>query len=129
MEGGGMTTDVNPVLTEIETIFKNLIWNPMLVAGENWLEVQFPLFNLPVVKQLEEGVLGAITDAIYTTLIKLVDITAIKLLDPVHQTAYESASEQLVIIATESGVNSDAYKTAEAQALAALSKFTKLSGS
>jgi hypothetical protein len=114
-----MTTTVNPTLTEAEIIFKSLIWDSLLQAAES----EVPFLSLPVIKQ----VVQLISDFIYSEIVLFVDITTIRLLDQQHQSAYERASEQLVIVAQEKGTNSNEFKTAQAQALLALSRFTHFS--
>ncbi len=124
-----MTTAVNPTLTEIETIFYNLIWTPMIKAGEVWIageESAIPILDLGITQDLEDDIVQAITDAMYKQLVLWVDVTTITLLNAAHQAAYTTASEQLVIIAQEQGITSEAYLQAQATALADLSKFTQL---
>jgi hypothetical protein len=123
-----MTTSAFPALTEAEQVFKDLIWNPMIFAGENWIEAEVPFLDLPVIKQLDEATLNAVTDAIFSYVCETVDIAAIQLSNAAAQSAYESASENLVVVATEKGVTSDEYKTALAQELQALAAFGHLAG-
>jgi len=117
-----------PVLTEIEQVFYDIVWRPLIVTGETYLEGVAPFLALPVVKQLDESVINGLTDALYHQLVLLVDISAVQLIDPIRQAAYEKASEQLVIVATEKGVNSSDYQQAKAQALADFSQFVHFNG-
>ena len=123
-----MTTTAYPALTEAEQLFYSLCWQPMITAGENWLEIQAPFLELPVIKQLDEGTIQILTDGIYSWLCQVVDIEAIKLVNSARQSAYDSASLQLKVVAAESGVNSDAYQTALAAAIKAQSSWTNISG-
>lgn len=122
-----MTDSAFPTLTTDEQIFHDLVWIPMLTAGETWLEGAVPVLALPVIKQVDEAALGAIARWLFNQLVLIVDITAIKLVNAAHQSAYDSASLQLKIVSEESGVNSDAYRQAQAKALSALSAFTNMS--
>lgn len=107
-----MTTSVNPTLTTAEYIFKDLVWTPMIIAGETWLNVEVPILNVPIIHQAEEIAEDDISDDIFNAIILFVDITYLKLKNSSAQSAYESASENLFVIYTESGVNSSEYKTA-----------------
>lgn len=122
-----MTTSVNASLTEAQQVFKDLIWTPMLLAGENWLELEVPALNLPVIKQIDEGAIRVVSDYIYAQLCLLIDIEAIRLINSAHQSAYDKASLQLKIIIAEKGTTSDDYKNALAAASTALSKFVRFS--
>lgn len=113
-------------LTAAETIFKNLIWTPMIMAGEVWIEGAVPFLALPVIKQIDEEAIKLLTDAIFNQFVLVTDITAIKLVNAVHQSAYNNAQEKLAVIADEQGVNSDAFKKEQDVALAALAKFSHI---
>lgn len=121
-----MTTSAFPALTEAEQVFKDLLWTPMITAGENWLEVEVPFLELPVIKQLDEAVINEITDALFNYVILVIDVTAIKLVNTIHQSAYDTASLKLRVIAQNEGINSDAYKQAREAELAAQSTWTNI---
>lgn len=124
-----MTTNAFPMLTAAEQIFYDVVWTPMLTAGESWIEVELPFLALPIVKQIDEAALKAVTDGIFNALVELIDVAAIKWKIAANESAYTVASLQLLIIAQESGINSDAYKKARDVAKAALAQFTRLPGS
>lgn len=124
-----MTTSVSPTLTAIETVFKDLIWTPMIKSGEVYIagmESTIPILDWAFTQDLEDDAINALTDALFNSLVLLVDVETITLLNDAHQAAYASASEQLVIIAQEQGATSAAYLQAQRAALASLSKFTQL---
>jgi len=121
-----LTTSAFPILTSVEQVFYDLIWTPMFTAGENWLEVEVPLLDLPIVKQLDEAGLKVLSDAIFQQLTLFIDVSAIKLVNAARQNAYDNASLQLKIVAQTNGINSDAYKAQLASTLAAMSKFTDI---
>jgi hypothetical protein len=97
----------------------------MIKAGESWLDVEAPLFALPVIHGLSDDVINEVTDMIFSKLTCLVDIAAVKLVNIEHQAAYDSAFEALSIVAGQQGVASDAFKTAQTKALSDLSQFSK----
>lgn len=98
----------------------------MITAGENWLETEIPALAFPVIKQMDEGVISIITDAIYNYFVQIIDVTAIRLVNSLAQSAWENASLQLNIVAAESGLSSPQYQQAKATALADMSKFTDI---
>lgn len=118
-----MTDSAYPVLTEIEQAFKTIVWNPLITTGEAWIEGQVPFLALPVIKQLDEFAIQEITDAIFNQVIIFIDVTAIRLVNPVLQGKWAVASESLALISQEQGVNSDAYKQALATAAADFAKW------
>lgn len=117
-----------PALTTAEHVFKDLVWDPMIKAGETWIETEAPVFSAPILKQIEEGTLNEITDYMYSMIVEFIDVTAIRLVNAAHQSAFDHQSLQLKIVAQESGVGSDAYKAQRTKALAALSAFTHFNG-
>lgn len=98
----------------------------MLKAGEAWLETEVPFLNLPVIKQLDETAIEAVADWIFSQVVLLIDIAAIRLVSAAHQSAYEHASIQLAVVAQEKGIDSAEFKQARDKARAALSSFTQL---
>jgi hypothetical protein len=99
----------------------------MIIAGEIWIEGEAPLFAAPVFKELEEDSINAVTDWLFSRFRTLVDVTYIKLKNPLLQSAFETSSEALKIVALESGPSSDAYKTALAKEISdfgALARFS-----
>lgn len=120
-----MTTSAYASLTAAQQIFKDLIWTPMIQAGETYIETAVPALSLPVVKQLDEYTINAITDMAFNSLMLVIDVEAIKLVNSAHQSAYDTASVQLLIVAQEKGIASSEYSQALSAAAAALSKFTR----
>jgi hypothetical protein len=97
----------------------------MLKAGETWLEGQVPFLALPVVKQVDEEAIQLITDWTFHQLVLVQDMTAIVLVNDVHQAFYNSASENLKIILIDKGKDSAEYQSALQKALADQSALTK----
>lgn len=118
-------------LTTAEQIFKSVIWDPMIKAGEVWLagaEASVPFLNLPIVQELEDHEIEAVADWAFRNLVLAVDVESIALVSPERQSAYASASEALKLIAMEQGTDSNAFKKAEADAIDAQRKFTSFIG-
>lgn len=110
-------------LTTAEKIFKDVVFDPMIRAGEAWLEGAFSFFSLPVVKQLEEHELQAILDGIYLQLCMFIDIESIRLVDAEKQRAFEDASTRLHLVIAQYGPESPEFQKAnedEKAAFAAL---------
>lgn len=84
----------------------------MIRAGEIWIEGAVPFLALPVIKQLDEAAINAITDAIFSQVILFIDVNAIRFINPILQSKWTGASESLALIAQEQGEESDAYKQA-----------------
>lgn len=122
-----MTNVAYKPLSAAERIFKDLIWTPGVLAGELAIEGAVPFFALPVIKNIEEGVVNALSDWFFNQFILLIDVTAIRLVNAAHQAAYDSASLQLKVIAYDNGIDSDEFKKARDAAKLALSKFTQFS--
>jgi hypothetical protein len=120
-----MTTSAYAPLTSAQTVFKDLIWSPMILAGETYIEGVVPFLALPGIKQVDEATINALTDWAFNQLMLVMDVTAIKLVNATHQTAYDNASLQLRVLIEEKGLGSPEYAQAKTAALAALSLFTQ----
>ncbi len=113
-----MTTSAFPILTDVENAFKMIVWTPLVKSGEVWIEGQAPFLALPVIRNMEEGLVNLLTDALFNWLVTQIDVAAIVLVNAERQAKWSSANEKLAIIAADSGVDSDAYKKALADAAA-----------
>ena len=126
-----MTTSINPELTLAQSIFKEVIWQPMIKAGEVWLdgvEATVPILDLPLFQDLEDGLINSLMDTLFNMLILTVDITAIQLINPARQSAYASANEALKLIALEKGVDSSEFIQAQNAAIATQIQLTNFIG-
>lgn len=121
-----MTTTAFRPLTEAEQIFKSIIWEPALRAGETYLETTVTFLALPIIKQVDEEIILLISEWAFNQLILFVDVTAIQLVNAAHQSVYDSASLHLKVIAIDKGINSEEFKAERIKALAALSDFTRI---
>lgn len=112
-------------LSQAEQIFKELVWDELTLAGEVALETSLPFLKLPVLNQLERGIIGLTSGWVFNQLTLFTDVTAIQLSNDVHQAAYEKASVTLGIIAHDYGPDSKEYQNARDAARTALSIFTQ----
>lgn len=95
----------------------------MITAGES----SIPIFNVPILGGMLRGIVSVITDWVYSNIRLFTDLTFIKLINPVHQAEYEKASENLLIVAHDKGIDSPEYQEAKTDAKTALSAFTMVS--
>ena len=121
-----MSESVSRPLTVAEQIFHDIIWNPLIMAGETALFTWAPILNAPVLGDIDKGVISVVSDYLFSQLVLFVDVTAIKFIDPAHQSAYDSASEALKIIAQEKGITSAEFLAAQAAAIKAMQSFVHL---
>lgn len=121
-----MTTSVNAPLTKAEELFKTLIWDPMILAGESALFAAVPVLDAPILGTIDKAAINAASNWLYGQFVLLTDITTIKLLNSEAQTVFQNASELLAVIEIEKGIGSPEYAQAHATALADLSKFTRV---
>jgi hypothetical protein len=121
-----MSTLAFQPLTDVEQAFKTIVWTPLITAGEIYLDTlqaPIPVLDLPFIQDLEKDALNALTDYLFNQFVLFIDVTAIKLVKAEQQNAWANASAQLSIIASQQGVNSDAYKSALATSAADFAKF------
>ncbi len=124
-----MTTQVNPDLAAAEQIFYNLVWKPAIIFGEAALEGAVPALALPLIKQLDETTINALSDWLFGQFCLMIDCTAITLLNSTHQLAYDDASLRLKVVETEKGIDSPEYKKAIADEADSFKKFITFIGS
>jgi hypothetical protein len=116
-----MTISAYAPLTTAEDIFFNLIWTPLVTAGEASLFAAIPFLNLPILGSIIKGILDELSSWIFQKVRLFIDLSAIKLVNEVHQAAYDQASIQLSQIASQKGITSEEYLTARAAAAASFS--------
>jgi hypothetical protein len=118
-----------PTLTSVEQAFKDLIWDPMIKAGEVWIagaQAAIPFLDFAVVQGVEDAAIQAVTDYAFSQLMLLVDVASIELVSAERQSAYEAASEELVIIGETKGVTSSEYQQALQNALASFATLGRM---
>lgn len=121
-----MTTSAFKPLTEAEQVFKDLVWGPLILAGQSALiAVEAPVTGIPIVGWIlttaEKEAISLIGDFLFNQLILFIDVTAIKFVNAAHQAKFDDLSEKLEVIATDYGATSPEYLKArdnEAQAFA-----------
>lgn len=109
-----MTDSVDPVLSTIEDIFKNVIWDNSIDA----LLLLAPWTQLPVLRPVISFVSHLLGDALFAVVRKGLDVGVINLKEFAHKEAYESSSIKLRVLALDKGMDSPEYKTARADAKA-----------
>lgn len=113
-----MTNSATPTLTTIQTIFKDLVWDPLIVTGETALFAwEAPALSIPVIGTVltagEKEIISLATDWLFSQLSLLIDMTVIPFIDKSHQAAFDSAAEKLLVIAHDSGPTSQAFEDAK----------------
>lgn len=121
-----MSTGVTKTLSAAEQIFRDLVWTPVINAGEASLFLAFPALDAPVIGAVDKEIISLASDWAFNQLTLFMDITTIKLLNSAHQAAFDTASENLEVIAYDKGITSQEFIDARAVALSDLSKFTEL---
>ncbi len=121
-----MTTGVTGKLSQAEQDFYQFIYEPAVKIGEGALAAAAPILANPILEGIDNEVINLVADAIFQRIKLLVDVTSIKLIDAKAESKFTSESEALAIMATEQGVESDAYKAARAQALKDFGVFTSI---
>lgn len=122
-----MTTQVNPTLSAVEQVFKDVIWTPLIMAGETALFTYAPILDAPVLGEIDKELISLGSDWLFNQFIIFVDVTTIKFKNSEAQTAYDSASIQLQIILHSEGIDSDAYQQALQSAVTAQIALTRVS--
>lgn len=112
-------------LTVAENEFKQIVWDPLVKAGETALEGAVPVLAAPILKQLDEAALNALSDYFFEQLRLLLDLSAAQIVGAARAQVFTDASIQLKIIAHDKGVDSDEYKAALAKARANFSAFIR----
>lgn len=121
-----MTIQTNPPLSQAEQIFKDLVWDPAVEAGQALLFSQVPFLGGPVIGTLSRSLISTISNWFFTQIKLFVDVSAIKLNNADHQAAFDKASLVLKVIAHDKGIDSNEFKAARENAKIALAKFTQL---
>lgn len=127
-----MTTSVSSALTAEEQVFYDVVWNPLIMAGEMWLFAEeTPVVAIPVVgevvEEAEKETVSLISSDLFSKLTMLIDVTYLKFKNVEIQSAYEKSSESLTATIAKNGVQSNEYKTALQAAIAAQIALTSVS--
>lgn len=121
-----MSDSVSPTLTNVEEIFKSLVWDSVIKGWLTALYASSPIaaFFKPAI-DLAVKMIG---DLFFSKIRLVVDIGAIKLLDEQANAAYRKASVTLAVIAHDKGIDSNEFKNARENAKQALSDFVRFRG-
>lgn len=124
-----MAATANPVLGEIENIFQTLIWEPLIKAALASLFVAAPWMTVWPLQPIITFALTQFSNLLFGIMSLTVDLGAIELVNSDAQTAYESASENLKIVALDKGLGSPEYAAALQTEKTALAKFVRFGAS
>jgi hypothetical protein len=124
-----MTTQINKPIATAEDLFKNLIWDSAVKAGENALFAAAPWLAIWPIGPVLTFALGYFSGQLFDGIRTAVDMEAIVLLNDAHKTQFADASLKLKVIAEESGVDSPEFKEARNAAAQSLSQFVRFIGS
>lgn len=114
-----------PVLTKIEDLFKDLVWDNLVKTAITALFAYVPWLNVPVIRQAVEYILKLFAEKIYDVTKLCVDVSAIVIVNEVAQKEYARASVKLRIIAHEKGIQSEEFKKEKENAKASFAKFVQ----
>lgn len=119
-----MSTGVNPTMDLATSIFKSLVWDNLVKAGIAALFVYMPWLNNWFTGPIVKFIINKFAESMFTASSLFVDMTTIKILNVEHQKAVDQASEQLLILAKDKGITSDAFKAEQVKQATALSNLT-----
>lgn len=122
-----MPTGVNQTLSSIEKIFKDAVWDPLIMTGEVALFTAVPVLNAPVLGAIDKEVISLASDWLFKQFVLFVDVTYVKFKNEAAQKQWDKDSLELEITLQTSGADSDAYKKALQIAIAAQVAITRVS--
>ncbi len=120
-----MSNSAIPSLTVAENIFKDLVWDPLLMMGETALFVAVPALDWPILGTIDRAILGEVSDWIFHQIVLIIDVTVIKFVNAEHQAAFDTAQEKLFVVATDYGPTSTQFLEARDAAAKALAQFVR----
>ena len=123
-----MSESVNPKLHAIEGFFKEVVWDTALKAALASLFIQAPYLAVWPIKQIITGLVGWISDVLFSKIKLLIDLQAIVILNEKHRREYTIAVLNLRAIADTNGIDSAEFKEARENAKKHLSKFIHFNG-
>lgn len=122
-----MPDQVSPKLTNLESIFKSLVWDRAIDAGFISLFAAAPYLAVWPLGKLLRDLANVVGNYLFSSFSMFVDVSFIKLKNSEMQTAYDKASVTLMVIAHDRGIESEAFKNARDAAKIALSRFANIS--
>ena len=114
-----MTTQVNPTLENVESIFKGLAWDN-LVSG---VLLYFKIDVWPL-----NSFIRLITDKLFDLFKTSFDLQAIVFINDQHKDAFTKAMVTLKIIAHDKGIDSQEFRKAKENAKEYLAQFVHFNG-
>lgn len=118
-----MGDGVNQPLSEVEELFKTLVWDLLVDAALVALFVAEPWLAYWPFRQIVTGVATLFTNKLFSVGRRTIDMTAIPLINEAHKRAFTDAVVELKVIGYHQGRDSPEYLKARDDAKAALSRF------
>lgn len=118
-----MTEQINPQIGQIESLFKEAVWDAAVESALASLFVAAPWMNTWPLRGIVRGLTLMLTNRIFSLLRLVIDLQVIQLLNSEHKQAFAREAVKLRIIAIDKGLNSPEYKRAKEDAKASLSRF------
>ena len=113
----------HPKLDQVQSIFKNLVWDNLIEAAIRAFFIYVPWLNIWPIAGAVRYILLIFTNHIFDSLKLVVDLQAIALLNEQHKNAYNRQLAKLKIIAREKGIESDEFKQERENAKKELARF------
>jgi len=120
-----MSESVNKTLTDIQKIFKEIVWD----IGIKWFKATarttLPFLNWPILSTVFESLVNKGSEWLFDKIIVSIDVSYIRFIDPIHRAAFDEAQLKLKLIAHTKGVESEEFKKARDEAKSRLSTFIR----
>ena len=123
-----MTNNANPVLGQIEDLFKDLVWDSLVKSALTALFVAVPGLAVWPLGMIIRWVVNRYAGQLFQLLRLVVDLKVIAFVNYEHKRAFDNAAVKLKIIALDQGIDSDEFKKARENAKASLAKFVTFGG-
>ncbi len=111
-----MTTEVNPVLGDIEDAIQRFSLFALSKVGMNALFTAVPWLNVWPLRSIIEGLSEMLVNKLFAGIRLMVDLSTISFLNSSHQKVFEKNILSLRALARGYGIESDAFKRARENA-------------
>lgn len=118
-----MSNTAYPKLDQVQSAFKDLVWDNVVQAGITALFAQVPWLNAWPIGGAVRYLLTLFADKIFDSVKLSIDLQAIVLVNQEHKVAYNKELAKLKIVAREKGIESPEFAKERENAKKALSKF------
>jgi hypothetical protein len=118
-----MSEEINKTLSQVEDIFKSVVWDNLIQVALAALFAYAPFLALPVLKPVISYIITMFSDKLFSAAKLAIDLEAIVLINESHKKAYANASVALKIIAHSKGIGSPEFLEARENAKKSFAKF------